>query len=160
MTRAGADGWCGFINFDGGGHGQEESEEGKKGGEKEEKESGRPKSKGKVRKESRQEDGAQEEVCAEKGGWQETSPEHADEGARGPRDRDHRPGPVHGGDAGGEDGAESRRSLALSDGLEALSGQRMNCGQSEGLRLRTAPQNIRQREKPPERAGGVGQELD
>jgi hypothetical protein len=112
------------------GHGQEASEEGKKVSEEEEEESGRPKD-GKVGQEDRQEGGGQEEDDAEGRRKEARSQGDADGGAGSPRDdRDCRPGALHGGDAGGEDRAEPRRGLAFPDGFEALSGLRMNCGQS------------------------------
>jgi hypothetical protein len=114
------------------GHGQEASEEGKEGAEKEEEESGRTKGSGKVGKENRPEDGGEEEIRPEGGRQKASQDGDADEGARGACGRGT--GSVHGGDAGSEDGVEPRCGLAFSDGLEALNGPRMNCGQSEGLR--------------------------
>jgi hypothetical protein len=131
MTRCASGRVAVSLNFDGGGHGQEASEEGKKGTEEEE-ESGRPKGSGKVDQENRPEDGGEEKVRAEGGRRKASQEGDADEGAGGPGGRGT--GPVHGGDAGGENGVEPRRSLAFSDGLEALNGPRMNCGQSEALR--------------------------
>jgi hypothetical protein len=115
------------------GHGQEKSEEGKEG-DKEEEESSRPEGGGEAGQAGRQEGGGQEGRSPEGIGAQESGrPEasaarDADGGPAGARDRST--GSFHGGDAGGEDGAESCRGLAVPDGLEALNAPRMNCGRS------------------------------
>ena len=94
---------------------KEESSKGKREvvEETREEKSGRPK-KGKAREESGQ------EGCGKAGS--------ADGGNGGFS-------AVHGGNARGEDRPEPRSCLALSNGFQALSGLRMNCGQSGALRL-------------------------
>jgi hypothetical protein len=148
------------------GHGQEKSEEGKEGG-KEEEESGRPKGGGEASQEDRQEGRRQEGrrpkgIGAQESGRSEApaAARDADGGTPGARDRDCSTGSFDGGDAGGENGAEPCRGLAVPDGVEALNAPRMNCGRSGAPRLRAAPQTFdRQTKSRGRRSFKVGKHL-
>jgi hypothetical protein len=144
MPRAGERGSSFFSTLMEVGHGQEESEESEEGGEEEE-ESGRAKGGGEAGQENRQEEGGEESARAQESGRPEAAEAgDADGGAADAGDRERGAGSFHGGDAGGEDGTESRRGLAVSDGLEALNAARMTCGGS-GAHAPDCTADIRER---------------
>ena len=119
MTRAFRGRVAIFLNFDGGGYGQEASEEGKEGGEEEEEESSRPKNGGEVGQENRPQGGGEEAVVEEGGRAQAPEESDAHGGPRGPGGGAG-PGSVHCSDAGRQDGAEPRGGVAVPDRLAAL----------------------------------------
>ena len=112
-------------------HGKEEKRQ-ESGKEKEKKESSKKEREKEVAEEAREESG-QEKVRPKEGetqrkGSQESPNAGSNDGGTGGY------APFDSGDAGrGENRPEPRSRMALSDGLQALSGLGVNCGQSGGL---------------------------
>ena len=114
------------LTLDGGSHGKEEKRQ-ESSEEKEKEES----SKG---EEEVVEETREEKVRPKKGKAKEESGQESCGEAGSANGGNGGSNAVHGGNARGENRPEPRSRLALSDGFQALSGLRMNCGQPGGVR--------------------------
>lgn len=118
------------LTLDGGySHGKEEKRQ--ESSEEKEKEESSKESEEEVVEEIREEKSGR----PKKGKAQEESGQESCGEAGSAADGNGSSSAVHGGNARGENRPEPRSRLALSDGFQALSGLRMNCGQSGALRF-------------------------
>jgi hypothetical protein len=117
--------------LDGGSHGKEEKSQ-KSSEEKEKEESVKKESQKEVVKEAREEESGQTEEGSQEGCGEAGS---ANDGSGGIS-------AVLSGNARGKNCPESRSRLAVSYGFQALSGLRMNCGQSGERTPRAEPQTF------------------
>jgi hypothetical protein len=116
-----------FLNSDGGHHGKEEKgQEGSK--EKEKEEGSKEEGQDEVAKQIREEESGQEKI-REKDGEAKEEDGEASCGKAGNIGTGHGACiALYGRSAGGKNCPEPRSGMAVPDGLQALSGLRMNCG--------------------------------
>jgi hypothetical protein len=115
-------------------HGKEEKRQ-ESSKEKEKEESSKKESEKEVVEETREEKSGEEKIRPNKGKAKEASGQESCGEAGSADGGNGGSSAVHGGNARGEDRPEPRSCLAVSNGFQALSGLRMNCGQSGALRL-------------------------
>jgi len=140
-----------FFNSDGGHHGKEEkSQESSK--EKEKEEGSKEESQEEVVKQIREEENGQEKIREKDGKAKEENGE-ASCGKAGNIGTGHGACiALYGRSAGGKNCPEPRSGMAVSDGLQALSGLRMNCGsarRNSGLDRRHSGLEEKREEKLP-----------